>query len=31
MRIESADLEDMYVNIATSGEPARARLPFIVP
>lgn len=29
--VESVDLEDMYVNIATSGEPARARLPFTVP
>lgn len=29
--IEEIDLEEMYINIATSGEPARAQLPFIVP
>jgi hypothetical protein len=28
--IDEIDLEEMYVNIATSCEPARAQLPFIV-
>lgn len=29
--IRDLDLGDMYVNIATSGEPSRAKLPFVVP
>lgn len=29
--VADLDLADMYVNIATSGEPSRARLPFVVP
>ena len=29
--IEAVDLEDMYINIATSGEPSRGKLPLILP
>lgn len=29
--VEDLELSDMYVNIATSGEPSRARIPFAVP
>lgn len=29
--VEDLELSDMYVNIATSGEPSRARIPFTVP
>lgn len=29
--VEDLDLEDMYVNVATSGEPERAKIPFVVP
>lgn len=29
--VAGLDLADMYVNITTSGEPSRARLPFVVP
>jgi hypothetical protein len=29
--VEELDLSDMYVNIVTSGEPTRARIPFTVP
>ncbi|EMA38664.1 hypothetical protein [Halococcus hamelinensis] len=29
--VEALDLEDLYTNIVTSGEPTRARLPFVVP
>lgn len=29
--LESVDFEDMYVNITTSGEPERSKVPFVVP
>ncbi len=29
--VEALDFEDLYTNIVTSGEPSRARLPFVVP
>ncbi|RJT06148.1 DUF362 domain-containing protein [Halococcus sp. IIIV-5B] len=29
--VAALDLDDLYTNIATSGEPSRARLPFVVP
>ncbi|MEM4780830.1 MAG: lactate racemase domain-containing protein [Halalkalicoccus sp.] len=29
--VEELALDDMYVNIVTSGEPTRARIPFVVP
>ena len=29
--LESIDFEDMYVNITTSGEPERSKVPFVVP
>jgi hypothetical protein len=29
--VSDLELPDMYVNIATSGEPTRARIPFVVP
>lgn len=29
--IEAVDFEDTYVNIATSGEPERSKVPFVVP
>lgn len=29
--VEAVDFEDMYVNITTSGEPERSKIPFVVP
>lgn len=29
--IETVDFEDTYINIATSGEPERSKIPFVVP
>ncbi len=29
--IEATDMTDTYINIATSGEPGRAKIPFVVP
>lgn len=29
--VEEVDFEDMYVNITTSGEPRRSKIPFVVP
>lgn len=29
--IEAVDFEDTYINIATSGEPERSKIPFVVP
>jgi hypothetical protein len=29
--VEEIDFEDMYVNITTSGEPRRSKIPFVVP